>query len=172
MSQPGYWSVEHFDTKKHHREHFRCGYEALDTYIRHYASQDETRNMARVFVACPFGETTVKGYYTLSAASFERDGLPLEVLRKLPRYPVPATLIGRLAVDQSTQGQRLGEYLLMDIFNRVLKASQALAVYAIIADAKDDRAKTFYEKYGFQPFIDQPFRLFIQMKTIAQLLKP
>lgn len=169
MTTVSNWIIHPFDSQTHRREKFACGSEALDAYLRNYARQDSVRNVARVFVACCPGDPEIKGYYTLSAASFDKDGLPLEIARKLPRYPVPATLLGRLAVDLSTQGQRLGEFLLMDSFQRVLLASRAMAVYAIITDAKDERARAFYEKYGFHPFQDNPLRLFIPLATIAQL---
>jgi ribosomal protein S18 acetylase RimI-like enzyme len=163
------WIIEPFASSLHMRDTFACGYEALDNYIRQYASQDVKRRVALVFVACQAGEHVIKGYYTLSAASFRKDDLPAAQARRLPHYPVPAAIIGRLAVDRSCQGQRLGEYLLMDCLNRILQASQIIAVHAVVADAKDEKAKAFYEKYGFQAFVDQPLRLFLPLETVKQL---
>jgi len=169
MTSSSQWVIEPFSSSLHVRDAFSCGYEALDAYIRHYASQDVKRRVSLAFVACQAGERVIKGYYTLSAASFRKDDLPAGQAKKLPRYPVPAAIIGRLAVDRSCQGQRLGEHLLMDCLDRVLQASQLIAVHAVIADAKDEKAKAFYEKYGFKAFVNQPLRLFIPTATIAQL---
>jgi GNAT superfamily N-acetyltransferase len=162
------WRIESFESKRHRRDSFECGSPALDDYIRRYASQDQSRNVARVFVACDGESDRVGGYYTLSAASFEKSGLPIEIAKKLPSYPVPAAILGRLAIDKTSQGKGLGETLLMDCFSRVIRASASLAVQAVIADAKDEKAKRFYEKYGFQPFLTQPLRMFIPLATLIK----
>lgn len=160
--------IELFSTT-HKSNTFSCGNASLDLYIRQYAGQDLRRRVALVFVACRPGETEIQGYYTLSAASFGKEHLPLQAAKRLPHYPVPAVIVGRLAVDRSNQGQGLGEYLLMDTFSRILAASKHLAIHAIITDAIDEKAKTFYIKYGFTPFIDQPLRLFLPMATLEKL---
>ena len=161
--------VEPFSSS-HIRDSFACGYEALDTYIRRYADQDIRRRVSLVFVACRAGARVISGYYTLSASSFRKDALPAELAKKLPHYPVPAAILGRLAVDRSCHGHDLGEYLLMNCFERVLQASRLIAVHAIIADAKDEKARAFYQRYGFKPFADRPLRLFMPMGTLEQLL--
>ncbi len=84
---------------------------------------------------------------------------------------MPATLIGRLAVDQANRGLRLGERLLIDALRRSLTASQTVASVAVIVDAKDTAGVAFYLRYGFLPFPDQPLRLFLPMKTVAQSAK-
>ena len=141
----------------------------MDEYIRRYAGQDLKRRVSIVFVACGPGDHVVRGYYTLNAASFRGDDLPPAQARKVPHYPVPAAIIGRLAVDRTVRGQRVAEYLLMDCFERILQASQLIAVHAIVADAKDEKANAFHERYGFMSFVDQPLRLFITMGTVEQL---
>lgn len=127
--------------------------------------------MAQVFVALGDSPGTGKiaGYYSLSAASFERDELPPTSAKRLPHYPVPAAILGRLAVDRSSQGQGLGETLLLDAIRRVVRASAMLAVHAIIVDAKDDRAVRFYEQYGFQAFASERRRLFLPLETFRKL---
>lgn len=106
------------------------------------------------------------GYYSLNAVSFQRDNLPDDQAKHLPRYPVPAALLGRLAVDNSTKGKGLGAFLLMDAMNRILLASQTLAVHAVVVDAKDGAAAAFYRRYGFIPFTGEGRRLFLPMVTI------
>ena len=163
------WGIIALDSKVHDRAAFFCGAPELDRYIREHASQDIKRDVARVFVALQAGAPTVCGYYSLSAASFQRDSLPASQANRLPRYPVPAVLLGRLAVDESKRGQGLGAFLLMDALNRVLLATQTLAVHAVIVDARDDTAAAFYRKYGFIPFNDHRRRLFLPMATIRRL---
>jgi GNAT superfamily N-acetyltransferase len=163
------WRVVPLDGAIHDRAAFSCGAPELDRYIREQASQDARRDVARVFVALGADMSDVRGYYSLSAAGFQRDDLPAEQARRLPRYPVPAALIGRLAVDNGAKGMGLGAFLLMDALNRVLLATQALAVHAVIVDARDDMAAAFYRKYGFIPLAGRGLRLFLPMATIRRL---
>ena len=121
--------------------------------------------MSRVFAAVPKDSSEAVGFYTLSAVSIERTSLPAAVARRLPRYPVPVALIGRLAVDRRRRGRGLGSALLADAFRRVIRASEALAIYAVIVDAKDAQAQAFYERFGFIRLPDTGRRLFYPMTT-------
>ena len=151
------------------RASFSCGEPILDSYLRRQASQDARRHVAQVFVAAGEAPGEITGFYTLSAASFEKDELPANLAKRLPHYPVPAVVIGRLAVDLRHRGRRLGEFLLLDAVRRVAHASIAIAVYAIVVDAKNDRARAFYERYGFIPFPSAPRRLFLPIQTLENL---
>lgn len=131
--------------------------------------QDVRRRIARVFITTENDSTSINGFYTLNAASFEKGLLTTDEAKKLPHYPVPAILIGRLAVDRQSQGQGLGETLLMDALKRVLLASEAIAVYAIIVDAKNNDAMDFYKRYGFVPFESAPHRLYLPLDTVRKL---
>ena len=154
---------------RHDRASFSCGEPILDSYLRRQASQDARRRVAQVFVATGEAPGEIAGFYTLSAASFEKDELPTNLAKRLPHYPVPAVVIGRLAVDLRYRGRRLGEFLLLDAIRRVARASIAIAVYAIVVDAKNDRARAFYERYGFIPFPSAPRRLFLPIQTLENL---
>jgi predicted GNAT family N-acyltransferase len=109
------------------------------------------------------------GYYTLSATVVRLEDFPPDVIKRLPRYPnVPATLIGRLALDRQSRGQGLGEKLLMDALARSARVSAAVASAAVVVDAKDSEAETFYSNYGFIPLpsSSNPVRLFLPIATI------
>ncbi len=153
----------------HDRASFSCGEPALDSYLRRQAAQDARRRIAQVFVAVGERPGEIAGYYTLSAASFEKDRLPVELARRLPHYPVPAVVIGRLAVDRGHQGRGLGELLLLDAIRRVVRASDMVGVYAMVVDAKNDRALAFYERYGFRSFPSTARRLFLPLRTFEML---
>lgn len=112
----------------------------------------------------------IAGYYTLSATGVKLVELPARTARKLPKYPlVPATLLGRLAVDRRHQGKGYGRFLLADALHRALRSE--IASFAVIVDAKDDNARKFYEREGFLQLIDQPMRLYRPMADIAPLFK-
>lgn len=139
---------------------FRCGQPLLDEYIRRYASQDVRRNVARVFMATPEHDShRLAGLFTLSAGSVSCSDLPESLSKKLPRYPVPVALIGRLAVATEYQGKGLGSILLADACRKVAHASSALAVVGIVVDAKDAAAAKFYRRFGFLNLPGQPARL-------------
>jgi predicted GNAT family N-acyltransferase len=128
--------------------------------------------VAAPFVLCEGQSNAVLGYNTLSALSIHVGAWPANVSRKLPRYPaVPATLLGRLAVDLRLRGESAGEHLLMDALRRAFEASQELASLAVVVDAKDEKSAAFYRRYDFIPFADHPNRLFLPMGTIEQLFR-
>lgn len=145
---------------------FHCGEATLDEYIRRYARQDVRRNLARVFIATPENDSQrLAGFFTLSAGSVSCSELPESLAKKLPRYPVPVALIGRLAVSSAFQGHGLGSILLADACKKVVHASATLAVAGIIVDAKDETAASFYMHFGFLTLPGQPARLLLPAKA-------
>lgn len=141
----------------------------LDRYFRTQAGQDARKNIAAPFVLMlPNGE--IAGYYTLSSTAVNIGELPTPIMRKLPRYPLlPATLLGRLAVDKRHQGKGYGRFLLADALYRSIRSE--IASFAVIVEAKDDNARRFYERESFLPLADQPMKLFRPMADIEPLFK-
>ena len=160
------YKVEPLGTN-HDRAAFSSGVAALDTYIQRQARQDLERNLAAVFVLTSDGRT-IAGFYTLSAHSIQATALPEELVKRLPRFPLPVTLLGRMAVSHTLQGQRLGEFLLMDALARAWRGSQQVASWAVVVDAKAG-ARDFYLKHDYAPLPSQPDRLFLTMNTIEKL---
>lgn len=157
--------------RQHDRTAFQCAAEALDRYLKQQARQDADKRVAAPFVAVRPPDVRVLGYYTLSASVLTLADLPDDLACKLPRYPqLPVTLLGRLAVDQSTKGQGLGEHLLLDALHRSLAHADEIAAMAVVVDAKDENAVSFYRHYGFLPLQAKPNRLFVPMRSVAQLL--
>lgn len=156
--------------KIHDRAAFFCGYEELDRYIKERASQEARKQISAPFVLVEGGDNRVIGYYSLSATCILLDDLPEKTAKKLPRYPdVPATLLGRLAVDSRYKGRGHGELLLMDALRRAFQATMDVASFAIVVDPKDKKSRSFYEHYEFVAFPDQNLRMFLPMSTIAGL---
>ena len=157
--------------KQHDRARFSSGQPDIDDWFRRRASQDERRDIARVFVAID-DELGIVGFYSLSSYSLALDDLPEDIARKLPRYDaIPAARIGRLARDERVRGQGVGELLLADAVRRILGAARSVAVFAIVVDAKDDTAVAFYRRFGFQPFPLRPNRLFLVTATALAALE-
>lgn len=153
---------------EHKSQHFSCGDQALDIYIKQYAKQDQKRRIAAVFVIA--GEDKIiKGFYALSSTNIPSGILPEKILKKLPRHPYqPATLLGRLAVDAKFQKQKVGETLLLDALNRSYTLSEQVGSIAVVVDAVNENAVSFYENYGFMRLSEQK-RLFLPMKIIGKL---
>jgi len=154
---------------QHDRTLFESGVESLDRYLRMQAGQEARKNIAAPFVlVMPDG--AIGGFYTLSSTAVDVGEWPVQTVRKLPRYRlIPATLLGRLAVDRRQQGRGYGRYLLADALLRSLRSE--IASFAVIVDAKDENARRFYERESFLSFPDQPKKLFRPMADIAELFK-
>jgi len=152
----------------HNRKRFSSGVEPLDRYLREMATQDIKRRVSNCFVA-PDDSDFIAGYYTVAATSLPLSELSAEEAKRLPRYPLlPAGLIGRLSVDQTVQGRRLGGALIMDAARRAAGAEPA--IFALVVDAKDDKAAAFYEHLQFRRFASQPSSLFLPIMTALQAL--
>jgi ribosomal protein S18 acetylase RimI-like enzyme len=154
---------------RHDRASFTCGVAVLDRYLREQAGQDLRRNLSAIFVLCGSADDGILGYYTLSSGQIEPLTLPAAMAKKLPRRPLPATLLGRLAVDARYHGQGIGGELLVNALTRAAVASRDIGSMAVIVDAKDDRARAFYERYGFLRFEDDPYRLFLPMADAERI---
>jgi GNAT superfamily N-acetyltransferase len=154
---------------EHDRRDFSCGKEALDQYFQRQITQDARRHLATPFVmVMPDG--AIAGFYTLSSTALRLADLPEDIAKRLPRYPlVPATLIGRLAIDRRYHGQGLRSFLFLDALYRC--SCSEVASFTVIVDALDDEARDFYVHYSFLPLPDSPYRLFRRMSDIEALFK-
>jgi GNAT superfamily N-acetyltransferase len=162
------WNFVPID-KQYQRDAFDCGYAILNDYLKKYARQNHNKGIAKTFVAIPAsGSLKIHGYYTVSASVIEYESLPESYQRGMPAYPIPAMLIGRLAVDNSIKGQGLGSELLADALYRAVRAAQEIGIFAVRVDAIDFQAKDFYLKYEFIPFQDNELSLFLPMATIMR----
>lgn len=158
-------------TADHDRPAFNCGKPSLDAYLKSYAVQNQKKNISRTFVALHPGSNRIAGYYTVSSGSVAFEVLPKDRQNGLPKYPIPVVHVGRLAVDQTAQGQRLGEILLMDALRRAKRvASSELGICGVEVYALDEQAKTFYLKYGFTELTDDKLHLYLPMSVVQQLM--
>ena len=113
----------------------------------------------------------VVAYYTLSASTIEHAHLSEAARKRLPRYPIPAALIGRLAVDRRFQNKGIARRMLGDALHRTLAMSKVLGIHAVVVDAKDDAIGAFYAKFGFIPLSDSTRHLYLPISTIKATLE-
>ncbi|MBD3675153.1 MAG: GNAT family N-acetyltransferase [Planctomycetaceae bacterium] len=164
------WEIVPFAKPDHDRKDFSCGRDSLDNWLKKQASQFLKRDLARLFVLISEGSPKVCGFYTLSSHSIEYETLPEDLAKGLPpRMSIPVILIGKLAIDKNHQGQHLGELLLMDALRQVHKLSEKIGIRAVVLDAIDESAKSFYLKYGFCSLMDDENHLYLPIKTIREL---
>lgn len=152
------------DAKAHDRASFTCGVADLDEYLQRFAMQQSKKGVTAVHVLVDSrAPSTILGYYTLSAAQVDVAQLDERSRKKLPRYPVPCFRMGRLAASTDHQGRGIGKALIGCAVDRCLEARKQVAAYALLVDAKDERAKAFYLHYGFVALRDSPQTLFLSL---------
>lgn len=144
-----------FDAERHDRAGFGCGVPELDDYLHRLATQHRRKGVSTVHVLVDTGDPRlILGFYTLSAAQVDAVELGEADRKKLPRFPVPCFRMGRLACRADRHGQGLGKLLIACAVARCLEARKQVAAFALIVDAKNAAAKSFYEHYGFKPCAD------------------
>lgn len=154
-------------TEGPHLHSFDCGVQDLNEYLRRYAAQNHRKDLGRTFVLVPAeGAPLALAYHTLCMAQVSFQTLPESLRKSLPRYPVPAVRLARLAVDRKWQSKGLGEILLVDAIFRALAASRSVAAKFMVVDALNENAESFYLRYGFQPFGDGPRSLIASLATL------
>ncbi len=151
------------------RHSFDCGVEPLNEYLKKYALQNQKKDAARTYVSTD-NENKIIGYYTLVFGSVSFEETTAEISSGLGKYPIPIILLARLAVDKSEKGQGLGKILMRDALLRAVRASEIAGLRAILVHAKDESAKEFYQKIGFQPSPRNEFHLFLKMSDIRASL--
>ncbi len=162
--------IQALDAKVHDRAGFDCGVSALNDYFAKRARKEMALGVAACFVATADAASKhVLGYYTLSAVSIIQTGIRQDVLGKLPRYrEIPATLLGRLAVDSKGQGKGIGARLLVSAMERTLRASSDVASLALVVDPENVAVAGYYRKFGFRLLTAE--RLFLPMKEVRAIL--
>jgi GNAT superfamily N-acetyltransferase len=153
--------------RSHDTASFDCGVAPLNEYLKKYALLNHQNRSARTYVA--MRGSRLVGYYTLAAGSVSRSEVPPRVAQGLGQYPVPITLLARLAVDDSEKGKGLGRGLLKDAVLRALQASEIVGSRAIVTHAKDEAAKAFYQKFNFVASPINELHLYLLMKDIQAI---
>lgn len=131
----------------HHLDDFDCGEEALNSWLKRNALKNQQNQASRTFVICQ--NNNVVGFYALAAGSVSHQFVSGGLRRNMPD-PIPVVVLGRLAIDLTHQGQKLGAALLKDAVLRASAVSQKVGVKALLVHALNDKAKAFYLNYGFQ----------------------
>jgi len=157
-------------SEEHDCDGFDCGHALLNDWLRRYAFQNQRANAVRTFVVCREQERRVIGYYSLAVGAVDHAAAPARVRKGLARHPIPVMVLARLAVDIHHQGKKIGRGLLKDAVLRTLQAADIAGIRAIFVHAKDDRARGFYERFGFEPSPIHPLQLMLLIKDCQKIM--
>lgn len=154
------------DVQKSKLKSFDCEIEVLNEFLSRYSQKNDSLGISKTFVAFDENEKIV-GYFTLATAQISFEEIPDEYKGKLPKYPIPALRIARLAVDKEMKGKGVGKWLLKQIFIKILQVAEITGLYFILVDAKET-SKTFYEHYGFIKLNDKELSYFLLVETVRK----
>ena len=149
-------------SSRHDRTPFDCGAPALNIFLKQYALQNQKKQFVRTYVCCH--NKKILGYYSLAFGETKRESAPPILLKGAGKYPVPTMILARLAVDVSGQGKGIGETLLKNAVMRIRQAADIAGLRAIVVHAKDEKAQSFYAKYGFIVEENNPLTMFFPME--------
>lgn len=143
----------------HHLDDFECGEIVLDEWLKRRAMINQLSGASRTFVVVN-QNNRICGYYAIAAGAVSRQMATGAVRRNMPD-PIPVLVLARLAVDRRDQGMHLGASLLQDAVNRAISVSHNAGVRSLLVHALHDRAKQFYQYYGFQVSPVHPMTLML-----------
>ena len=152
----------------HQRGGFDCGESVLNDFLQRQAGQLVRKGFGKTYVALADDGVTVMGFVTVSAGQIQIRQLPPHL--KLPRYPAPILRIGRLAVDHREQGRGTGQQLMSFTLQLAREFSQHVGLYAVVVDAKHEKAKVFYAALGFTATLDDPLCLHLPISTLQKTI--
>lgn len=140
---------------------FTCGEPILDEWLKRRALSNHVSGASRTFVVVN-DRRQVVGYYALAAGAVAHRNALRAVRQNMPD-PVPVMVLARLAIDIQAQGIKLGGALLQDAVKRCVHVSENTGVRAILVHALNDRARQFYEYYGFKAAVTDPMTLMLRL---------
>jgi GNAT superfamily N-acetyltransferase len=164
MPSKGTYSPPELLAEGHDVSRFACGKPALNQYLKRYALKNQREDISRTYVTKKADR--VVGYYTLTFGSISHEEATRKIKDELPGYPIPIILLARLAVDVGEKGKGLGAALLRDAMLRTLQAAEIAGLRAMLTHAKDEDAKAFYLKYGFEESPAHPLHLMLRIDDI------
>jgi GNAT superfamily N-acetyltransferase len=161
-----------FRIEKLHRRHaveaFDCGEDALNRFLLRFALPNQMANASQTYIGLADDDAVV-GFYTLVVGEVRYENAPERLTTGLARHPVPVMLLARLGVGETWQGKEIGAGLLRDAALRTLQVADIAGLRALVVHAKNEAARSFYERYDFQPSPTDPLHIFALIKDLRAL---
>jgi GNAT superfamily N-acetyltransferase len=139
------------------RSTFDCGRDSLNQWFQRHAWHNQEGNVSRTNVVCDPVTGVIVGYVSLSTAQVERAHLPKSSQRNRPD-PIPAVLLGQLAVDRRYQGRGYARSLLLFALTTAVRVSRDIGCFGVITHPLDDEVRAFYCRFGFEALPFDPAR--------------
>ena len=167
MSTPSKPRIEKLTTS-HQLANFDCGDAELNQFLQKYALANQQASNTQTYIA--IDQETVVGYYSLVVGSVAHQDAPRRVTKGQPKYPIPVMILARMAVDLSKQSKGIGKGLLKDALFRTVQAADLAGIRALLVHAKDERARSWYEQFDFEPSPTDELHLFLLLKDVKKIL--
>jgi GNAT superfamily N-acetyltransferase len=155
---------------EHRSDGFECGVGSLDVWLVKHARAAMGAGSARTYVVVDAERGRVVGYHALSVASIEPSEASVRAQKGMPRNPIPAMLLARLAVDQTVHARGIGAFLLRDAMTRAVSVAEQAGVRLLLVHAVDEEPRAFYEHCDFEASPTDPMNLQLLVKDIRLAL--
>jgi len=156
--------------RHHERTRFDCGVPELNTFLKATARQHSQKGISRTFVLTERQTPgAIMGFFTLTLCEVRTEHLPERYARRYPAHGLPAVRLARLAVSKKYQGKGYGALLLAEAVHRTVLIGEQAGLIGLFVDAKNQAARTFYEKYGFAGLGGQSSQLFLPLETLRAI---
>ena len=155
---------------EHRINGFDCGVGSLNIWLVKHARAAAAAGSARTYVVVDSEQDRVVGYHALSLASIERADATERGRKGMPKHPIPAMLLARLAVDKAVHGKGIGAFLLRDAMSRALSVAEQAGMRLLFVHALNDQARAFYEHFGFERSPSDAMNLQLLVKDIRLAL--
>jgi len=156
--------------RDHPRREFSCGEEKVDNWLAAKTLQHQEKHLSVTKVLIDKAGT-IAGYYTLATGQVDFSDLSAEVAKRLPRRVLPVAMLAWLGVVKTYQDRGLGRLLLAQALRDCHEAGRTFAFVAVILDCINDAAKSFYEHWDFQELPGHPYRLFLSVKRLDEMME-
>jgi GNAT superfamily N-acetyltransferase len=157
--------------KRHNRDDFNCGNEALNQFLKQTARQHIQKGISRTFVLIDTEKPDIIiSFFTLTLCEVRVEKLPPKFAKKYPSK-VAGVKLARLAVNKAYQRQGIGEIMMIEAMRRAVVVAENAGGIGLFVDAKDEAAKSYYNRYGFVSLEDAFLEMFLPLSTIIQMLE-
>ncbi|MEM9927797.1 MAG: GNAT family N-acetyltransferase [Cyanobacteria bacterium P01_D01_bin.50] len=157
--------------KRHNRNSFDCGNEALNKFLKQTARQHIQKGISRTFVLIDTEQSEIIiSFFTLTLCEVRVEKLPPKFAKKYPSK-IPGVKLARLAVSQLYQRQGIGEIMMIEAMKRALIVAENAGGIGLFVDTKDEATKNYYSRYGFVSLEDAFLEMFLPLSTIVQMFE-
>jgi GNAT superfamily N-acetyltransferase len=155
-------------SEKHDRTGFSSGLETVDRYLRETARGHLAKGLSVTRVLVEADSTAPKiilGFFTLSILTVDAKEWP-GVPKGLPKQPVPAVLLGRLAVSLTAHQRGIGSMLVASARQLARETILRTGGLGMVVDAANEELASYYARFGFRRTSSTSLRMFLPAASL------